>query len=143
MALSVIIGSIAATIFMVGAAFVIGHKDNSPRAIGLVGPLIGVCTVFWFMGSVPEWILWAVVLVSAIVFVLGLPMPDTRDDGWHYTALAIGLAGNFVAWLIVMAWNATIPIPVGVIVLLAALVLIVWWVSTRRRSAAAPQKTAN
>lgn len=146
MQLSTIIASIAATIFMVVAAFIVGHKDGSPRALGLVAPIVAICTIPWFFASIAlEWVVWIPVGVALLLFIVGLVMPDERDDIWHYSALAVGLLGNLIAWVVVMVGNTTVPVPLGIIVVVAVIALIVWSgiARSRRSQEPAPPRATN
>lgn len=135
------IGTIVA-IYLVIGAFVVGNKDGSARAIGLVAPAVAICAAMWFLNAGIDIVGPIVVAVVALVlFLIGLNRPDDRDDVWHYLALVVALLGELVVWLLVALGTQSVTVPVLPIVIVSAILVgaaLVWFLRPKPRRITPP-----
>jgi hypothetical protein len=134
------IGTIVA-IYLVIGAFVVGNKDGSARAIGLVAPAVAVCAITWFLNTGIDVAGLIVSVVALVLFLIGLNRPDDRDDIWHYLALVVALLGELVVWLLVVLGTQSVTVPVLLIVIVSAILVgavLVWFLRPKPRRITPP-----
>jgi hypothetical protein len=139
------IGTIVA-IYLVIGAFVVGNKDGSARAIGLVAPAVAVCAITWFLNTGIDVAGLIVSVVALVLFLIGLNRPDDRDDIWHYLALAVALLGELVIWLLVVLGTQSVTVPVLLIVIVGAILVVatlVWLLRRKPRRITQPAVNHN
>jgi hypothetical protein len=131
-----IVGVIVAT----ALALWVAKKDQSARPVGLVAlvPIVFVTGWTWFR-DLPEWTAWTTLLVVLVLFIVGMLRDESRDDAWHYGAMAFALFGKllcwFLPWLLSIIMNDyAIKGPVLLFLLIAAaLIALGFYIAERRR----------
>lgn len=125
-------------IYLVVLAFVVGHKDSSARAIGLVAPVVAICTMSWYPNAGLDWAGLVATGIALVLFLVGLNRPNDRDDAWHYLALVVALLGEFVVWLLVVIGNQSVTVPLFAIIIAIVVIAAATWLFRRNRRVAPP-----
>lgn len=117
--------SLVWVIVIIAAAFWVAKKDQSARPIGLVaaGAISFISGWTWFT-ELSVWWAVLVVLLTTALFVVGMLMPDTKDNLWHYGALVVALFGKTLVAAVVATWGMNVPLLV-VLVLTAVIITLV------------------
>lgn len=125
-------------IYLVIMAFVVGHKDGSARAIGLVAPVVAICALSWYPDAGLNWAGLVATGIALVLFLIGLNRPNDRDDVWHYLALAVALLGEFVVWLLVVIGNQSVTVPLFAIIIAIMVIAAAVLLFRRNRRATPP-----
>ena len=134
------IGTIDAIYFVIGA-FVVGNKDGSAPAIGLLAPAVAVCAITWYPNAGLDWYGVGAAGLALVCFVIGLTRSNDRDDAWHYLALVVALLGELVVWLLVVLGTQSVTVPVLLIVIVSAILVgavLVWFLRPKPRRITPP-----
>lgn len=85
----------------VALALWVANKDQSARPIGLAAlvPIVLVTGWTWFR-DLPEMTAWATLVVVLALFIIGMTRDESKDDRWHYGAMAVALFGKLLCWFL-------------------------------------------
>lgn len=128
--------TIVGVIVAVGLSYWVAHEDNSARPLGLGAVFISLVTASSWVISLPAWTAVVVIIATFGLFIVGMLVPETIDDWFHYGAVFVAVFGKLVIGLLPLIWavlsgEVTVPVIVLVLLVLVAIVGFVGWRSER------------
>lgn len=106
-------------------AYWVAHKDQSARPLGAIATLViaPITALTWF-SELPVWWAALVILATAALCLVGMFMPDSKDNWWHYVALVVALFGKAVIAGVVATWGMNVPLLVVIGLAMVIIVLV-------------------
>lgn len=126
-------------IMLLVCTYWVWQKTGLPEVIGLMALVISLPTSWVWFGELPLWTAVAVVIMTALLFIIGMTRPEHKDDLWHFGALVIALFGKAIMIGAISIWpvlTGEVPVPLWLLLLLILLTIVglLGWRSERARN---------
>jgi hypothetical protein len=106
------------------------RKHGQPDSFGLVALPIVALTAFGWFGGIPLFWVGVVIITVFVMVMIGLIVPDSKDDKWHYGALFVALFGKLIPWVFVWLISVvtvehSVKMPVQLLIFLLVVAVII------------------